>query len=174
MNDPSRPPRVLVTAGSKHGSTTEIAAHISARLTQAGVESETVDPEHVGDVIDYDAFVIGSAVYAGHWTGAAKSLATRIGGVRGDRPVWLFSSGPIGDPPKPEEVPVDVAEIVEATNPVNHTVFAGKVDKKLLSFGERAILVAVRAPEGDYRDWAEIETWADEIAAALIPARISG
>ena len=26
---------------------------------------------------------------------------------------------------------------------------------------------AVRAPEGDFRPWDEIEAWADEIAAAL-------
>ena len=28
-------------------------------------------------------------------------------------------------------------------------------------------MAAVRAPEGDFRPWDEIEAWADEIAAAL-------
>jgi len=164
MNNTTHGTRVLVSAGSKHGSTSEIASRISIRLAEAGIESETREPEDVGDITGYDAFVIGSAVYAGHWTNPAKSLALRIGV---GKPVWLFSSGPIGDPPKPEEEPVDVAQVTEATNPQGHKIFAGKVDKSVLSFGERAILVAVRAPEGDFRDWAEIEAWADRIAKAL-------
>ena len=172
MNEENPRTRVLVSAGSKHGSTAEIAAHIAARLTQFGIEPVTRDPDDAGDLSDYDAYVIGSAVYAGHWTHDAKSLATRIGDAKGDKPVWLFSSGPIGDPPKPDEDPVDVSEIADAIHPIDHTVFAGKVDKKLLSFGEKAILVAVRAPEGDFRDWAEIESWTDTIAAALATAPI--
>jgi menaquinone-dependent protoporphyrinogen oxidase len=79
------------------------------------------------------------------------------------RPVWLFSSGPIGDPPKPEEDPVDVAEILEATKARGHRVFSGKLVRKQLSFPDRAIAAALRVPEGDFRDWDEIRTWAAEI-----------
>jgi menaquinone-dependent protoporphyrinogen oxidase len=34
-------------------------------------------------------------------------------------------------------------------------------------FGERAAMVAVRAPEGDFRDWTLVGDWASEIAEAL-------
>jgi menaquinone-dependent protoporphyrinogen oxidase len=85
--------------------------------------------------------------------------------------VWLFSSGPIGDPPKPEEDPVDVAGILAATRAREHRVFAGKLVRKQLSFGDKAIAVALRVPEGDFRDWAAIKGWAAEIAAALQPQR---
>jgi menaquinone-dependent protoporphyrinogen oxidase len=37
-----------------------------------------------------------------------------------------------------------------------------------LSFAEKAIVVAVRAPEGDFRDWDEIGDWANSIADSLI------
>jgi menaquinone-dependent protoporphyrinogen oxidase len=53
------------------------------------------------------------------------------------------------------------------TAPVEHRIFAGKIDKAKLGFGERAIMTAVRAPEGDFRDWDEIASWADTIADAL-------
>jgi menaquinone-dependent protoporphyrinogen oxidase len=81
--------------------------------------------------------VLGSAVYAGHWLKPAKELVDRSGAALATKPVWLFSSGPVGEPPKPEEDPVDVAEILEATRAREHRVFAGKIVKKQLSFPER-------------------------------------
>jgi menaquinone-dependent protoporphyrinogen oxidase len=83
------------------------------------------------------------------------------------RPVWLFSSGPIGEPPKPEEDPVDVAEIVESTSARDHRVFAGRLERSRLGFGERAVVAALRAPDGDFRDWDEIRGWATAIADEL-------
>jgi menaquinone-dependent protoporphyrinogen oxidase len=46
-------------------------------------------------------------------------------------------------------------------------VFSGKIDKSELSFPEKAVLMAVRAPEGDFREWDEIEAWAGDIARTL-------
>ena len=50
-----------------------------------------------------------------------------------------------------------------------HHLFAGKLDKSKLGFGERAVMLAFRAVEGDYRDWNEIEAWASGIAHELRP-----
>jgi menaquinone-dependent protoporphyrinogen oxidase len=81
--------------------------------------------------------------------------------------VWLFSSGPVGDPPKPDEGPVDVAGIVAATAAREHRIFAGRMRRHDLGFAEKAMVVALRVPDGDYRDWAGIEAWATKIAEAL-------
>jgi menaquinone-dependent protoporphyrinogen oxidase len=161
--------RVLVAAATKHGATAEIAAAIGEALRgEPGLDATVVPPEEVATVDGYDAVVLGSAVYAGHWLAAAKELVDRAGGALAGKPVWLFSSGPVGDPPKPnEEDPVDVAEIVAATRARGHRVFAGKLDKRQLGFGERAIVVALRVPEGDFRDWTEIKDWASQIADSL-------
>lgn len=120
------------------------------------------------DALDvYDAVVIGSAVYAGHWLKEARRLAEQVAGLDRRPAVWLFSSGPIGDPPKPDEDPVDVTEISDMTGSRGHAVFAGKLDRSTLGFGERAITLALRAPEGDFRDWDAIAAWADRIAEDL-------
>jgi menaquinone-dependent protoporphyrinogen oxidase len=159
--------RVLVTTASKYGATAEIAAAIAEELDKHGLEATVLPPEEVNGVDGYDAVVVGSAVYAGHWLKPARELVERHAGALAGRPVWLFSSGPVGDPPKPEEDPVDVADLVDLTNAREHRVFAGKLVRKQLSFPERAIVSALRVPEGDFRDWTEIRQWAAGIAEAV-------
>ena len=159
--------KVLVAAGSKYGSTREIAEAIGAVLSERGLDAEVTSPERVESLAPYDAVILGSAVYAGRWHQDARELVERTGEQLRARPVWLFSSGPIGDPPKPEEDPVDAAGLVEATGARDHRVFPGKLVRKQLSFPEKAIVMALRAPEGDFRDWEAIRSWASEIADAL-------
>ena len=72
----------------------------------------------------------------------------------------IFSSA--SKPAAEEAVRLD--EIIEKTKPVDHHLFSGKVDRTALGFGERAVVTAVRAKPGDYRDWDEIRTWAEGIA----------
>jgi menaquinone-dependent protoporphyrinogen oxidase len=159
--------QVLVTAASKYGATAEIAAAIAQVLDEHGLEATVLPPEQVEEVDGYDAVVVGSAVYAGHWLKPARELVERHAAVLAGRPVWLFSSGPVGDPPKPEEDPVDVVDLLAATGAREHRVFAGKLVRKQLSFPERAIVSALRVPEGDFRDWTEIRQWAAGIADAV-------
>jgi menaquinone-dependent protoporphyrinogen oxidase len=159
--------KVLVTAATKHGATGEIAQVIGDALRERGLDPTVLEAEQVDSVDGYDAVVLGSAVYAGHWLKPARELVGRCGDALAARPVWLFSSGPVGDPPKPEEDPVDVAEVLAATRAREHRVFAGKLVRKQLAFPERAIVSALRVPEGDFRDWAEITGWAGAIATAL-------
>ena len=159
--------RVLVAAASRHGATHEIAGSIGQTLRSRGCDVTVADAGRIDTLDGYDAIVLGSAVYAGHWLPDAKAVAERIPDLHPFPAVWLFSSGPVGDPPKPDEEPVDVTAIVDATSPRGHRLFAGRIDKSKLGFAERAIMIAVRAPEGDFRDWDEISDWALGIADAL-------
>jgi menaquinone-dependent protoporphyrinogen oxidase len=147
--------RVLVTAATKYGATAEIAQTIAEVLGEHGHDPTVLPPEQVRGVDGYDAVVVGSAVYAGHWLKPAKELVDRLSATLAERPVWLFSSGPVGDPPKPQEDPVDVSEILTATRALEHRLFAGKLVRKQLSFPERAIVSALHVPEGDLRDWTD-------------------
>lgn len=162
--------KVLVTAGSKHGATTDIAAAIGEVLSERGLDAVVAAPDEVRSVGEYDAVVLGSAVYAGHWVKSAKALVDRAGADLSSRPVWVFSSGPIGDPPKPEEEPVDGAQVSARVGAREHRVFAGKVDKRALTLPERAIMRALKAPEGDFRDFDDVRAWAAGIADALLQA----
>ncbi|MEV8516500.1 flavodoxin domain-containing protein [Dactylosporangium sp. NPDC051484] len=162
--------RVLVTAASKHGSTAEMAELIGSVLAGHGLEVRVSAPGDIADTDEldgYDAVVLGSAVYAGHWLGAALRFAARHAAALAARPVWLFSSGPIGDPPIPAGDAVDVASVVAAAVPVEHRVFPGAMVRSRLGYAERALIAALRAPYGDFRDWAAVRRWAHDIGAAL-------
>lgn len=164
---------VLVVYASRLGSTKAIAERIAARLETDGLET-TVRP--VGEVTDprpYDAFVIGSAVYAGHWLTEASGFVRHNRVALSARPVWLFSSGPVGRSAM-KVAPVRPAEITElwnATDARGHRVFAGALDRTTLGdsdlgFAEK--FVAKRfVPEGDFRDWPAIDAWTDQIAREL-------
>jgi menaquinone-dependent protoporphyrinogen oxidase len=158
---------LLVVVASKHGATRGIADAIRDGLAAAGHAADRLEAEEVASLEGVDAVVLGSAVYAGHWMDAARRFVDRFEDPLSALPVWVFSSGPIGDPPRPDEEPVDVADIVERTGAIDHAVFAGALDKSKLGFGERAIAAAFRAPEGDFRDWDEIRAWAAGIADRL-------
>ncbi len=51
----------------------------------------------------------------------------------------------------------------------DHRLFAGRLDRSLLGFGDKAIVVALRAPQGDFRDWDAIHGWVDDISRDLAP-----
>ncbi len=161
---------VLVTAASKHGSTEEIGREIVLGLRAHHVYAEFSRPEDVTSLDDYDTVIIGSAVYAGHWIEPATTFIDTHKAALLERSVWLFSSGPIGDPPKPETESVDIKRIIRAVQAREHRVFAGKLDHADLGFVERAVARVVHAGDGDFRDWSDVRDWSDAIAGALTPA----
>ena len=171
-------PRVLVTAASRHGSTHEIAEALAHALHECAAAADrplvaaAPHAENRPDPATYDAVVLGSAVYAGSWLEPARDLAHRHAAVLRARPLWLFSSGPIGAPPFPPDEPYDAATLTALLAPRGHRIFPGRLDSSLLSFPERAMVTAMRAPVGDFRDWDAVRTWAAEIATALTGAAL--
>jgi menaquinone-dependent protoporphyrinogen oxidase len=165
--------RALVSVASRHDATREIGAAIASVLEAADIEVDIVEPERVGSVEAYDAVILGSAVYAGRWLGSARELADRELEALRLRHVWLFSSGPIGDPPKPEMAPPEALALREAIGAVDHQVFEGKLDRARLGVGEKLIVSAVRASPGDFRPWDAVLEWARWIAAALSQAPVA-
>jgi menaquinone-dependent protoporphyrinogen oxidase len=153
---------VLVVYASKHGATREIAERVAQTMAAIGQQAQARPVTAAGDLTGYDAFVVGSAVYMGHWQKEAAEFVRRNRAVLAGRPVWLFSSGPLGTEP------ADAQGRDLTIHPRGHRVFFGVLAPGRLGLGERAIrkLPAGRAllPEGDFRDWAQIEAWARDIA----------
>jgi menaquinone-dependent protoporphyrinogen oxidase len=163
---------VLVTAASRYGSTAAIAEAVGQVLKSRGFVVTVAPPDDVASLAQFDAVVLGSAVYMGHWLKSASRLALRVGAELAGRPVWLFSSGPIGDPSKKfaqrmDVDPVDLESVKKVTGAREHKRFFGKLDRHNLRGLQRVGLMLFPALEGDFRDWKGIRQWAESIADQL-------
>jgi len=175
--------KVLVAYASKYGATKGIAEFIGEKLREHRVDADVQEASKVKDVRAYDAFVIGSALYMFHWIKDAKKFVLRNRSELAKRPVWMFSSGPLGNKEKDEKGrdlreasgPKELEELRNAARPRDHRVFFGALDSSrltgLIGFGYRTAAKSTSArdvmPEGDFRNWKEIESWAAGIAEAL-------
>jgi menaquinone-dependent protoporphyrinogen oxidase len=172
--------RILVTAASRHGSTLEIAERIAenlresvragdpAGLTRTDVVFAPVDD--TGPVGRYDAAIIGSALYLGRWLRPARRFVETNVQALSAMPTWIFTSGPVGEQPRPAKLIGDATKMENLIGTHGHQVFPGRLVRKDLNPLERAFVAAVRAPEGDFRDWALVDTWSAEITRALTRA----
>lgn len=160
---------VLVCAASKHGATQEIASAIADELRDAGLSVDLHEPDAVDSVAPYEAVVLGSAIYAGRWLEPARRFTERHQAELRSLPVWLFSSGPIGTPLAPTEEAADGARLLRELAAREHRTFAGRVNASELSWVEQTITRMVKAPDGDFRDWDAIRSWAADIARTLAP-----
>lgn len=173
---------VLVAYATRHGATAGIAERIASTLTDSGVAAEARPVDAVDDVTPYDAVVLGAAAYMYHWLKPATAFAKRHRSQLTARPVWLFSSGPIGTDTvdaKGADVfvtsrPKEFDELAAALHARGERVFFGAFDPTLPPIGlaERTtkhLPASARdaMPAGDFRDWPAIDAWAQEIASSL-------
>lgn len=158
---------VLIAVASKHGSTREIAAVIAAELRLLDLHTDVREAGEVSVLAGYDAAIIGSAVYAGNWRPEARQLIARHHAQLATMPTWLFSSGPLGEDPDQRGDINGLAGLLAETGAREHVIFTGNLDLHDLGIAERLVIRVVRAPAGDFRDWAAIRAWARAIGAAL-------
>ena len=159
---------VIIVVGSKHGSTRSIADTLGEVLRNRGIEVTTVDADAAAASLDgYDAAVIGSAVYVGRWMKGARAFLDANREPLRNMPLWLFSSGPLGEGSKHPDDLAEIRGFAADVHAKDHQIFAGKLDKADLSVAERAAVRIVHAPYGDAREWDRIRSWAETIASEL-------
>ena len=176
--------KILVAYATRHGATAGIAEHIATTLAAHGHHAQAQPVEEVDAVEGYDAVVLGGAAYMFHWLKPAVRFAKKHKKELAARPVWLFSSGPLGT----DLVDDDGKDVLETTRPREfdelttllqprgEEVFFGAYDPDAAPIGitERITrrMPAARdsMPAGDFRDWEAITAWAEGIAAELASA----
>jgi menaquinone-dependent protoporphyrinogen oxidase len=177
--------KVLVAYASRHGATAGIAKRIAQTLKRPGLEVDCRTVDEVPLVDEYDAFVIGSAAYMGAWLREAAQFVRHHVTALVERPVWLFSSGPIGTDKIDAKgrdvveasIPREFAEFHDLIRPRGERVFFGAYDpdaepvnlaERLGSVFTRMPAIRAAMPSGDFRDWQAIDAWAETIARELV------
>lgn len=173
--------KVLVTYGSKYGSTKEIAEKIGETLIESGLGVDVAAVGEVADVAKYGAIVAGSGIYIGQWRKDVVKFILDNELVLAEKPVWIFSSGPTSYDdvttgyPDNAKLPKKLFEVVNRIKPRDIAVFKGFVDPKKVDRMSKLIIKRIHANEadnpekgiGDYREWDTITDWAKTIASAL-------
>ena len=166
--------KILVMYASKHGATAEIAAQIADELRTEDTEvvlstvSEVTHPEY------YDVFVLGSAIYYGHWMNSAAEFLITYESLLATRPTWLFSSGPAA-PGDPTELlsgyrfPPILQDIANRIQPKDIILFNGSLETDSLRWVDRMVARTLNSNVGDFRDWDAIRAWAKHIKHTLMP-----
>jgi menaquinone-dependent protoporphyrinogen oxidase len=186
--------KVLVVYASRHGGTKGIAERIGTVLAGEGMAPTVASAEQDPDPALADACILGSGVYMGSWLKEAVDYGWRHSGQLAERPVWLFSSGPLRSQVVAKAAPSDgpmelalgpaegpgsggrrkVTELGDAIHARDHEIFFGAYDpsESPKSMPERLVRMMPAAknilPPGDFREWDVIEAWAREIARELL------
>lgn len=165
------PQRVLVAYGTKHGATAGIADEIGQSLREDGIDADVRPADTVTDVSGYDGVVLGGALYVGRWNAKARSFARRNATQLRERPVWLFSSGPVDHSAEQEDIPPvrGVARHMRRLGAREHITFGGSVTAATPGRAARAIVE--RGGGGDFRNPERIRSWAHHISAELTASR---
>ena len=158
---------ILLAYATRYGSTQEVAETIAASLRQAGLTVDIQPIQEVRTLANYDALVLGAAIYNAHWHPEAHNFLSRDQEAIDQLPVAIFALGPLSPSEAAKrnsrrQLDMELAKY-SWLKPVSVEIFAGKYDpsKPGLSFFERFL------PARDYRNWDAIRAWANALAARL-------
>lgn len=165
---------VLVGYATRYGSAAQVAERIADRLRSRGVEVALRPLTDALDPSEYDAVVLGSAVYSGSWLPDAVNFVQRHGATLAERPVWTFSVGSLERQRgllRRRRWP-DARQLPDITNRIgtrDHAFFGGVIDPAALPLLQRWVFRAAGGRYGDFRDRSQIDRWAARIAEAAAP-----
>jgi menaquinone-dependent protoporphyrinogen oxidase len=164
---------VLVAYASRRGSTREVAERIAARLEAYGFEVHRDPLLGREGVARFDAVVLGSPVYSGHWEDEAIGFVRRNAAVLTGRPLWTFSVGWLARHrglvhKQSWSDAKGLAELDRLLPAREHRFFAGALSPAELGPLQRTAFRLAGGRYGDFRDWTAIDGWSDEIARQLV------
>jgi len=160
--------RILVTTATKRGSTAEIGQAIGERLRLAGWPVDTAPAGEVRSIVRYRAVILGSATYMSRWRREAGAFLRRFRRELAERDLWLFQSGPLDHSAEEREYPLPqrIESRLGGLRFRGHATFGGKLDPE----HTKGFIAASMVKQGlarDFRDFDQINSWADAIAREL-------
>jgi menaquinone-dependent protoporphyrinogen oxidase len=168
---------ILVAYASFCGSTAGVAEAIAQAFCGKGAKVDVRLAKNVNSVEGYRAAVIGSAVRSASWWPEALSLVSRHERNLARMPVAYFLTclTLYQDNPENRNTALGyfdpVLKASPGVKPVGMACFAGALDLSKMGFVYRTIMKSKMkqsgVPEGDFRNWPAIKTWAETAVERL-------
>jgi menaquinone-dependent protoporphyrinogen oxidase len=129
------------------------------------METDVRPADHRIHVNDYDAVIIGGALYTGRWHRHARrfvKVRRRVARPTG----WLLSSGPLDDSASTTEIPPvpQVRRAIDRIGARGNITFGGRLLPDAKGFPASAM---AKRSAGDWRDPARVRSWVTAVAADL-------
>ena len=157
---------ILVAYGSKRGGTGGLAHMVGDAFRDEGFSVEVAPARTVKSVRDYEAVIVGGALYAARWHKDARRFVRHHVHDLRRRPVYLFSSGPLDYSATQTEIP-PVNGVKKAMGDIGargHVTFGGRLASDAKGFPASAM---AKKNAGDWRDAGHVRTWVNGIAQSL-------
>ncbi len=164
--------KLLIAYATMSGSTREIAEEIARVLSSQNRQVDVCACRSVASLEDYDAVILGAALYMFHLHHDAARFLKRYQKQLSSLPIAVFAGGPYG--PNYEEDSVEVRKNIDAElakfawlRPVSVQLVGGRFDPARLRFPYNLIPALKQAPPSDSRNWEEIRAWATSLEKSL-------
>ena len=146
---------ILLAYATRYGSTQEVAEAIAAELREAGLEIDIQAMQEVRTLDNYDAVVLGAAIYNTRWHPDAHNFLAQHQEALSRRPVAIFALGPLSTSDAAmrnsrRQLDKELKKYLWL-KPAALEMFVGKIDPMKLGFFDRLM-----TPASDHRDWDAI------------------
>jgi len=165
---------VLVAYATRHSSTAGVADNIADVLCGLNHRVDLRYVENVSSIEDYDAVIVGSAIYEFNFLPVAKDFIERFKQPLAEKPVAYF----FGCAALKEDTAKNQKAVLIYINPllrkypdiepVDIGRFGGSVDFSRLNDFDAMVInfIGVRENE-DWRNWEKIGAWAEKVSGLI-------
>jgi menaquinone-dependent protoporphyrinogen oxidase len=163
--------KILVAYATRTGTTQEVAQAIGEVLAEKGAAVDVRNVREIDDPTTYQALVLGSGVRAGNLMPEAVEFVEANQRALEQMPAAYFvvCATLQEDTEENRQVVAGYLDpLRELVEPVTEGLFAGAIERSKLSLPLRLMLKAMKAEDGDWRDWDAIRTWAAEVYPSLL------
>jgi len=162
--------KILVAFATRAGSTAEVAQEIGKQLIEAGYVVDVLAAPKVKDLTPYRAVILGSAVRIARVLPEAVKFMKQHSKALKTLPTAYFLVNLTMKEDTPEHRAAAqgfAAPLCALKEPVSLGLFGGVFDPERLTGLWRIFMSKSDLPRGDFRDWAAIHSWTDELIPKL-------
>ncbi|KAE8445507.1 hypothetical protein EG329_013397 [Mollisiaceae sp. DMI_Dod_QoI] len=162
--------KILITYGSKYGSTRSIAERIHDRLAAANIGEVTLAPfDKKLSINDFDVLILGSCIHMQSWIRPSKKFIKRNADAlqKNPKPTWAFSVGMPPDDQVEKEAKVMEKWLRKYVPLRGHTLFQGMVNEQDVGGCFKLFFSCFGGKFEDKRKWNLMDDWADGIVQEL-------